>query len=98
MKRFHANKIKKLRNVSELDKEFYKFVKGKLFKQCPFCKMWVEKTMGCNHMSCRCGKDFCYLCGKPMDMRKGHQCQGKQPRIIPRPINRRRLRPVPNVN
>lgn len=86
----------KLRNVNELDKEFYKYVKGAMYKQCPFCKMWVEKTVGCNHMRCRCGKDFCYLCGKPMDMNKGHSCK-KRPLPRVRPI-RRRLGPnnIPN--
>jgi len=33
------------------------------YKKCPFCKFWVEKTVGCNHMTCRCGKMFCYKCG-----------------------------------
>ncbi len=39
------------------------FVKGMKFKQCPSCKYWVEKNEGCNHMTCRCGKQFCYVCG-----------------------------------
>ena len=33
------------------------------YKKCPFCGFWVEKTVGCNHMRCSCGKDFCYGCG-----------------------------------
>ena len=83
-----CEEIQKLRNVNELDKEFYKYVKGAMYKQCPFCKMWVEKSVGCNHMRCRCGKDFCYLCGKPMDMNKGHSCK-KRPLPRVRPIRRR---------
>jgi len=23
----------------------------------------VEKTEACNHIKCKCGKDFCYACG-----------------------------------
>ena len=40
-----------------------KFAKGKKFKQCPHCNFWVERTAGCDHMTCRCGKAFCYKCG-----------------------------------
>eukprot|EP00347_Sterkiella_histriomuscorum_P001452 403371984 len=45
------------------DKEFLEFVKGKQFKQCPFCQFWVEKSEGCDHMTCKCKKEFCYKCG-----------------------------------
>jgi len=31
---------------------------------CPGCKIPVEKTMGCNHMTCpKCSEHFCYRCG-----------------------------------
>lgn len=40
-----------------------KFVTGKKIKQCPHCSFWVERTLGCDHMKCRCGRDFCYKCG-----------------------------------
>ena len=46
-----------------VDKSFEEFVKGAKFKQCPQCNYWVEKASGCNHMTCRCKKQFCYLCG-----------------------------------
>jgi hypothetical protein len=45
------------------DDKFITFVSGSKFKQCPKCKYWVEKTMGCDHMVCICGKQFCYKCG-----------------------------------
>ncbi|KAI5900541.1 uncharacterized protein SCHCODRAFT_02608177 [Schizophyllum commune H4-8] len=32
------------------------------YKRCPNCNILVEKTAGCNHMSCRCGTHFCWLC------------------------------------
>ena len=32
-------------------------------KQCIKCKFWVEKNEGCNHMTCRCKNEFCWLCG-----------------------------------
>ena len=49
------------------DDSFYKFANGKKFKQCPYCKFWVEKNEGCNHIACRCGNHFCYKCGKKMN-------------------------------
>ena len=64
------------RDINKLDKQFFDFVKGAKFKMCPRCKYWVEKNQGCNHMRCRCGADFCYLCGDFMDMKKrNHICK-----------------------
>lgn len=37
--------------------------KQKQWKRCPACGHLVERTVGCNHMVCRCGCDFCYACG-----------------------------------
>ncbi len=45
------------------DLAFLEFIRGAKYKMCPFCNFWVEKTDGCDHMSCRCGKEFCYRCG-----------------------------------
>ena len=69
-----CQEYKDSRDVNKLDDKFYQFVKGAKFKMCPKCKYWVEKNQGCNHMRCRCGADFCYKCGKLMDMSRGHQC------------------------
>lgn len=34
---------------------------------CPCCKAQIEKSEGCNHMSCtRCRSHFCYRCGKTL--------------------------------
>ena len=63
------------RDVNKLDAQFFNFAKGNKFKVCPKCKFWVEKNIGCNHMKCRCGADFCYLCGRIMNMSKPHICR-----------------------
>ena len=31
--------------------------------RCPGCATLVELSTGCNHMRCRCGTQFCYICG-----------------------------------
>ncbi|KAJ8120002.1 hypothetical protein ONZ43_g3177 [Nemania bipapillata] len=31
-------------------------------KDCPQCKTPLEKTEGCNHMTCRCGAHICWVC------------------------------------
>ena len=76
---WHVNmtcqQYKDSRDVNKLDQQFYNFVRGAKFKMCPKCKYWVEKNQGCNHMKCRCGTDFCYLCGNLMDMSRPHQCR-----------------------
>ena len=51
------------KDVGALDAMFAALVNGQHFKQCPHCKFWVEKTVGCDHMRCRCGGEFCYKCG-----------------------------------
>lgn len=32
------------------------------WQRCPGCKTLVELNLGCNHMTCRCRKEFCYVC------------------------------------
>ncbi|GAM83129.1 hypothetical protein ANO11243_011150 [Dothideomycetidae sp. 11243] len=33
------------------------------WKRCSQCRTMVELELGCNHITCRCGHDFCYVCG-----------------------------------
>ncbi|KAF2458561.1 hypothetical protein BDY21DRAFT_283388 [Lineolata rhizophorae] len=35
------------------------------WQRCYECRTMVELTYGCNHISCVCGAEFCYQCGKP---------------------------------
>lgn len=32
-------------------------------KLCPMCTSPIYKVDGCNHMTCRCGCNFCWICG-----------------------------------
>jgi hypothetical protein len=35
------------------------------YKQCPRCRVIIEKNKGCNQMKCiGCDYEFCWLCGK----------------------------------
>jgi len=36
-------------------------------RTCPNCKSVVDKTEGCNHMTCFCGTHFCWLCEQIVD-------------------------------
>jgi hypothetical protein len=58
-----CSEYRELNGYPPEDRLFYKFIKGTPFKQCPKCKFWVEKSEGCDHMTCRCKFQFCYICG-----------------------------------
>lgn len=38
------------------------WAKGKDVKMCPACHSTIEKSEGCNHVQCRCGKHICWVC------------------------------------
>ncbi|KAI1743033.1 hypothetical protein F4680DRAFT_390847 [Xylaria scruposa] len=33
------------------------------WRSCPTCNNMVERRSGCDHMTCICGGEFCYVCG-----------------------------------
>jgi len=44
-------------------------------KRCGKCNNRIEKTGGCFMMTCRCGQQFCWLCGKDWSTHTNHfQC------------------------
>lgn len=51
-----------------IDKETTELLKSWGYKQCPKCKNGIKRMYGCNHIECRCGARFCYVCfGDPDD-------------------------------
>ncbi|KAK8222284.1 hypothetical protein BKA81DRAFT_296906, partial [Phyllosticta paracitricarpa] len=33
------------------------------WKRCYHCRRMVQLVLGCNHVSCLCGAEFCFHCG-----------------------------------
>ncbi|KAD4584899.1 hypothetical protein R6Q59_036259 [Mikania micrantha] len=54
------------------DKLFMDLANNKRWKKCSKCCFFVEKTDGCQHITCRCGHQFCYGCGQPWS--QSHVC------------------------
>ncbi|KAL4461451.1 hypothetical protein ABPG74_016075 [Tetrahymena malaccensis] len=67
--KYHANQTCSEYQIStnnkKLDQLFDEYVTNEKFRQCSKCQMYVEKTEGCDHMTCRCKYEFCYKCGGP---------------------------------
>ncbi|XP_058757065.1 uncharacterized protein LOC131630288 [Vicia villosa] len=66
-------KSAKRRDEKQLDEKFMELAKRNKWQKCPKCCMHVQRNGGCEHMSCRCGCNFCYKCGK--DWKHGHICK-----------------------
>ncbi|KAJ6264205.1 E3 ubiquitin-protein ligase [Drechslerella dactyloides] len=41
------------------------------WKRCYRCRAMIELNLGCNHMTCRCGAEFCYVCASPWSAEYG---------------------------
>jgi len=50
-----------LQGLREVFSSLRKFI---MTKKCPMCNTRIEKNGGCDHMTCRCGHNFCWICGK----------------------------------
>jgi len=51
-------------NINEfgLDADTAELLKKWGYKKCPKCGHGVKRMFGCNHMECRCGSHFCWVC------------------------------------
>ena len=52
------------RTFTKEDYEVSAQLSNNKWKKCMNCRFWIEKNEGCNHMTCKCGNSFCYVCGK----------------------------------
>ncbi|ELP91237.1 ariadne RING finger, putative [Entamoeba invadens IP1] len=50
-----------IKNEDENKERMVQWIKQNT-KICPRCKNPIQKNGGCNHMTCRCGHQFCWLC------------------------------------
>ena len=50
------------------EKKYKKWKAKKNVKTCPLCSREIEKTVGCNHITCLCGSHRCWICGKDGDV------------------------------
>jgi len=51
------------RENTTTDDKFQEYIEKSGSKQCPQCKRYIQKSLGCDHMTCKCGCQFCYRCG-----------------------------------
>ncbi|KAF8845404.1 hypothetical protein BDN67DRAFT_993632 [Paxillus ammoniavirescens] len=62
-RRYGRSNVLKLLRQHEEEQENRKWMNASTMP-CPGCEVRVEKSMGCNHMTCaKCGTHFCYRCG-----------------------------------
>lgn len=58
---------------TEGNEEFQKWKQENNVKDCPVCKVPIEKSYGCNHMECRiCNAHICWVCLETFD--EGRKC------------------------
>ena len=41
-------------------------------QSCPHCLAVIQKSAGCNHITCQCGGEFCYVCGEAYPLPSSH--------------------------
>ena len=53
------------RENSRAEEAFRELKEREGYKSCPSCQAVIERTLGCDHMTCSsCRCNFCYVCGK----------------------------------
>ncbi|CZT06991.1 related to IBR finger domain protein [Rhynchosporium agropyri] len=72
------------------------------WQRCHSCWSLVELEHGCNHMTCRCGAQFCYVCGQPWkncacEQWNEHRLYARANQIIDRQQERRVAAQIPGL-
>ncbi|KAK9804884.1 hypothetical protein WJX72_010088 [[Myrmecia] bisecta] len=60
------------RRPSPEERAFLALVHSSRWKACPKCKRVIQRSAGCNHMTCKCGTHFCYRCGAAYPVISGY--------------------------
>ena len=66
-------------SIKEKDEAaFATLERGKAWQFCPNkrCHRRIELSEACNHMSCPCGSEFCFVCGKEVEEDEDHWERG----------------------
>lgn len=66
---------------SEEDKQAFALIEKEHYQKCSKCCRVIERTRGCSHMTCYCGYEFCYHCGRHILECNG--CGHLEPDITP---------------
>ncbi|GLJ26381.1 hypothetical protein SUGI_0508370 [Cryptomeria japonica] len=54
---------KRIPQLHGVDAKLHLLATDNMWRRCTKCKHMIELAEGCNHMTCRCGFEFCYVCG-----------------------------------
>ncbi|KAL2623076.1 hypothetical protein R1flu_003281 [Riccia fluitans] len=71
------------------DIKLHKLADSNKWQRCAKCHRMIELDHGCYHMTCRCGHEFCYICGAPW-VNKQATCKCKlwdEERIVADPLS-----------
>ncbi|KAI9057191.1 RWD-domain-containing protein [Trametes sanguinea] len=72
--RYGRAALKKLVDEYEQERAFYEWLERSTGTSCPTCNLRVEKSAGCNHMTCiKCGTHYCYRCGARLDRKSPYK-------------------------
>merc|ERR1711964_440159 len=72
-KQFQAGLTKKKDEISKLLEAKQKNGE-RMIQICRRCGNGVQKSEACDHMTCKCGHGFCYLCGEDWKGHSGSKC------------------------
>lgn len=59
--------IRQCPQVDVAEKQLLALAKREGWQRCPECHVMIERTEGCNEMTCECGQIFCYACGEAFE-------------------------------
>ncbi|KAI0084696.1 hypothetical protein BDY19DRAFT_1060100 [Irpex rosettiformis] len=60
------------------DQQALQLMRRNKWRRCPECMFIVELAIGCNHITCRCGTQFCFKCGAKWDVKR-RKCSRSNP-------------------